>query len=88
MKFNTKKVTIRDVEFEIKELTIGQLMPIVKLMNDDAEAGQIELMAASIYMNDEPLGSEYENLPASMMMKLAPHVTEVNNLDDGEEEKL
>ena len=85
MKFNTKTVTLRDTDFEVRELSIGQLMPLIRLMNDDAEEGQMRLMAASIYVDGVALDDDFEDLPASMMMQLAPHVMEVNNLEDDEE---
>ena len=85
MKFNTKNVTIRDTDFEVRELSIKQLMPIIREMDTNPEEGQMQLLAASVYVDGVALGADFEDLPASLMMQLAPHVMEVNNLDDSEE---
>ena len=85
MKFNTKEVSIRDVTFEVRELSVRDLMPIIKMLNDDAEEGQNQLMAKSVYQNGLQLGDTFGDLPASVMMELVPHVMSVNSLD-GEEQ--
>jgi hypothetical protein len=85
MKFNTKEVIIRDVTFEVRELSVRDLMPIIKMLNDDAEEGQNQLMAKSVYIDGVQIGDAFGDLPASAMMELVPHVMSVNSLD-GEEE--
>ena len=82
MKLNTKKVTIRDEDFEVVEMTVATLMPLMSLLTDDPERGQVDLIKASVTRNGIPIGDELDNMPASVFMQLVPHVMEVNNLGD------
>ena len=84
MKFNTETVSIRDTEFEIRELSIGELLPLIKTLEEDSIAGQRLLMGKSIYIDGEQLGEKYDDMPASIMMKLMPVVMEVNSLGEVE----
>ena len=88
MEFKSEVVTVRDVEFEVRELSIKEMLPLLKVLEDDPVTGQAEMMRLSLHVDGEPIGEGYDDLPASMMMKLVPVVMEVNNLsgDEGKED--
>jgi len=86
MEFKTKTVEIRGLTFEVRELTIRDMIPLLKTLEDEPVAGQAEMMRRSLYIDGAPIGEKYDELPASMMMKLVPVVMEVNNLGGGDDE--
>ena len=85
MIFKTQKVTIRDVEFEVRELSVRDLMPIIRMLNDDPEEGQNQLMEKSVYQDGQQLGEDFGDLPAAVMMDLVGPVMAVNSLDEAAE---
>jgi hypothetical protein len=85
MKLNSQTITVRDQEFEVKELTIKQLMPMLSTMREEPEAGQLELIKASVFMNGKPLGDDVESLPAGVYLEIMKAATEVNDLGGDDE---
>ena len=87
MLFKTETVTLRDTEFEVRELSIRDLMPVIKLLETDPVEGQNKLMSKAVCLDGEPMGEAYMDLPAAMMMELLPRGLEVNNLGEEEQAK-
>ena len=74
--------------YEIKELTIGQMMPIFDLIQTDPKKFQLEMVKAAAYVNGKPIGEDALNLPVSEYMKLAVQVMEKHNFGGEEEKKV
>lgn len=86
MKFNSQTVTVKGTAFEIRELSVGDLLPLIRKLSDDPDAAQLEIMRKSIHMNGKPLGEDFDRLPASALMKLMNPVMQINALGDDEDE--
>lgn len=84
MIFNSKTVDIKGTTFEVRELSVGDMMPLIRKLSDDPEAAQLEIMRRSVHLNGSPMGEEFDKLPGSMLMKLMSLVMEINNLGDDE----
>ena len=82
MKLNTKKINLRGEDYEVRELTIKDMMPLMSRLAEDPESGQMELVKKCVYQNDVLVGDAVENLPAGAFLKLIAAVTEVNDLGD------
>ena len=87
MKFNSETVEFRGETFEIRELSVGDLMPVIKVMDEDPVKGQQQLMAKAIYKDGVAIGDDYLNYPGAMMIALADAVMCVNSLGADEVEK-
>ena len=66
----------------VKELTVGLMMPILKI-KDDQEAFQMELAKATIFKkNGESIGDDILNLGISEYLPLLEAALEVSGLGD------
>ena len=81
MKLNSKTITVRGEKFEVRELTIKEMMPLMNALQEDPQAGQMELMKEAITQNGMPV-SGIDDFPAGVFMQLANAVMEVNELGD------
>ena len=81
MKLKTKALTIRGETFEVRELTIKEMMPLISALQEDPEQGQIKLIEEAVTQNGLPIG-DIQSFPAGAFMKLANAVMEVNELSD------
>jgi hypothetical protein len=64
--------------YEVRELTIGELFPIIDLLSTDTKAFQLELAKLSIFKDDKALGEELLKLGIRDYMQLIPAVMEVH----------
>ena len=79
------EITIRDVTYEIKEATVGDIMPYMALMQSDPQAFQSKLMASVVCVDGEPLGEHgLSALPLSVFMELVPAVTDMQGFGSEE----
>jgi len=74
------------MSYKIKELTIGQMLPIMDLISTDPKKFQMEMVKLSVYKDGVALGEAALDLPVSEYMKLAVDVMEKHNFG-GEEKK-
>ena len=81
MKLKTNALTIRGEKFEVRELTIKEMMPLISALQEDPEQGQIKLIEEAVTQNGLPIG-DIQSFPAGAFMKLANAVMEVNELSD------
>ena len=81
MKLKTKALTIRGETFEVRELTIKEMMPLISALQEDPEQGQIKLIEEAVTQNGLPIG-DIQSFPAGAFMQLANAVMEVNELSD------
>ena len=85
MQLNSETVTIRDTEFEVRELTVAQLLPALQTMAEDDSLGALQLLKISVHMDGEPIGDALESMPSEVFMKLSPVSMRVNNMGQEEE---
>ena len=81
MKLKTKTIVVRDETFEVRELTIKEMMPLMTALQEDPELGQIKLIEEAVTQNGNPI-TNIGNFPAGAFMQLANAVMEVNELGD------
>jgi hypothetical protein len=67
--------------YEIRELKIGQLLPIMDLISSDPKKFQMEMVKASLYKDGVAIGEAALDLPVSEYMKLAIEVMEKHNFN-------
>ena len=72
--------------YEIKELTIGAMLPIMDLISIDPKKFQLEMVKAAVFKDGVAIGDKALELPVSEYMKLAVQVMEKHNFG-GEEAK-
>jgi len=84
MSLKSKKVTFNDVEYEVREITIGQVLPILPRLEDETKAqeAQLDIMRLCIAKDGEPMGDEVTNLGLFSYLKLAEEVMEINGLKE------
>ena len=67
-------------EFEVRELTVGALLPIMDLMSSDPQKFQLELAKACIFKDGEKLGEKVLELGLGDYVSLMSVVMEVSGL--------
>ena len=84
MSLKEKHVSVNDTRYIVRELTIGQMLPLMeRLSGDDAQKAQMEMVSLSVHdENDSALRDRAELLGVSAYMELTKHVMEVNGLGD------
>lgn len=81
----SETVVVDDQTFEVKELTIGQLVDILpRLTGDDPTGAQVDMLKMSVYQNGVALGEEVCNLGVSTYMPLLNAAMKVNGLGNDE----
>lgn len=85
MNLKSKVVTINGEEYEVREITVGKMLPILPRMNNEEEQqeAQLDLMRDCVYVNGKPVGDAVTELGISTYLKLAEVVMEVNGLSEG-----
>jgi len=76
------EITIRDVTYTVEEATVGEMIPIMDLMQEDPKAFQTELIKRVVKVDGVPIGEDLNNLPLSVYMKLIPHVMDMQGFGD------
>ena len=74
------------MKYEIKELSIGQLLPIMDLIQSDPKRFQMEMVKLSVCKDGAPLGEAAMDLPVSEYLKLAADAMAAHDFS-GEEKK-
>ena len=84
MGLKTKVVKVNDDEFEVREITIGQVLPILPRLQDPAQAqdAQMDIMMMCIHADGKPLAEEVSNLGLGTYLKLAEEVMKINGLSE------
>lgn len=73
-----KTVKIGSEEYEVREVTIAQMLPILpKFGTDEQQTAQVELLKACVYKDGELLGDKIDSLGIKSFMLLTPAVLEV-----------
>lgn len=68
--------------YEAWELSVKEMMPIMRVMSEDSEDGQIELMSVAVKQNGQSVGREaIEEMGMSEYMSLISVVTDLNGMD-------
>lgn len=67
-------------EYEVRELTIGQMAPLIPQLADDSKSAeaQLKLLTLAVYQDGECMGESVLNLGTSMYTDLMTAVLEVN----------
>ena len=69
--------------YEVRELTVGQMLPIMPLATDDPSKFQQEMAKLSVHLNGESIGDTLNDLPFAFFMNaLLPAVIEVNAMGE------
>jgi hypothetical protein len=72
--------------YEVRELTVGQMLPIMSLATDNPSEFQRKMAAMSVCIDGQPVGDLLDDISFSVyMQELLPAVVEVNSM--GEEKK-
>ena len=79
-----KRVEIGDEWYVVRELTIGQMLPLMeKLGGDESNKAQLEMVSLSVCDNEgQPLGEKTNSLGLSSYMELSKVVMEVNGMGE------
>lgn len=80
-------VEVNDTTYTVRELTIGQMLPLMgRMQGEDAEdqqKAQLDMVSACVHTADgAPLGEAVINLGLSTYMMLTKAVLKINGMDD------
>lgn len=87
MSLKSKKVAINQEDFEVREITVGKILPLLPRLNDQEQQqdAQLELMQDCIFIDDLAIGEAVSELGISTYLALAEVVMEVNGLSEGKD---
>ena len=69
--------------YEVRELSVGQMLPIMPLATEDPSKFQQEMSKMSVCLNGEPMGDRLNELSFAFFMQvLLPAVIEVNSMGE------
>ena len=78
-----KRKSMKVGDYEVCELAVREMLPVMRLMSEDAENGQLHLLGAAVKVNGIAIGYDaVEELGMSDYMKLVNAVTKLNGLDE------
>ena len=82
MSLQIKTVTVKGVKFEVREITIGEVMPILPRLSDTEQAqdAQMEIMQLCIKKDGKSMGEKVADLGISTYLDLAEEVMAINGL--------
>lgn len=80
-----KEVTINGEVFNVRELTIGEMMPLWDLLTSNSQQGQIEMLKLAVHKDGQQMGDAVLNLGLSFFLPLLTAVMELNNMTPDEE---
>lgn len=81
------KVKIGGEEYIVKEVTIGEMLPLMNQMSKDGEAAQqaqLDMLKLCIYKDGKLLGHGVMDLGLQAYLKLVQAAVEVNGLEGKE----
>ena len=85
MKLKREEVVVNDEVFEVVEIAVGAMMPLLILIGsedaEEAQRGQIEMLKVCIFHEGKALGDRISELGISTYLKLAEKVMAVNGMD-------
>ena len=84
MELQSKTIEFRNEVFEVRELTVGALLPMLKMMEDNPQEATAAITRASVHVGGKPIGKDLDGYPAALFMKLVNVVTEINQLGGDE----
>jgi len=69
-------------DYEVWELSVKEMMPIMRKMNEDANEGQLHLIGTAVKQKGESIGYDVAGeMGMSQYMGLASEVASINGLD-------
>jgi len=81
-----KQVSVDGDEFTIREISIGEMMPIMsRLGGDDSEQAQLDMMKLCVIVNGQPIGDAISELGIRTYLELMSDVLEVNGMTEGKD---
>ncbi len=66
-------------EYTINEPKVGDMMPIMDLIDKDPKQFQLQLAMKCVSVNGQPIGEKINELPISVYMKLVAALMELFN---------
>jgi len=76
-----KRKSVKIGQFEVCELSVREMMPLMRIMGEDSEDGQMHLIGAAVKIDGKAIGHEaVEELGMGDYMKLVTAVSEINGL--------
>jgi hypothetical protein len=66
-------------EYTVNEPTVGDMMPIMELLDKDPKQFQLQLAMKCVYLDGQPLGEDINELPISTYMKVVAALMELFN---------
>jgi len=84
MSLKCKVLTVNEVEYEVREITIGQVLPILPRLQDEEQAqeAQMDIMKLCIVQDGKALGDKVPDLGLGTYLKLAEQVMRINGLSE------
>lgn len=79
-----KEVTIKGEVFNVRALTIGEMMPLWDLLTANSQEGQIEMLKLAVHKDGLQMGDAVLNLDLPYFIPLLTAVLEVNDLANDE----
>lgn len=76
MKLSEKTVKIKGYEFQVREISMTEYMPILESLEEGSDI-QYELFKACVSEEGEPI--DYDKITPGVYMKLIPVVMELND---------
>jgi len=73
-------------EYEIHEPTVGVMMPLMDMMNEEPSKFQLELAKSCIYKDGKPIGDALLEMGMADYMKLILEVMAISGMS-GDDEK-
>lgn len=82
MKLKSKDIVINDERYEVREMAVGAMLPMLPRMQDSEtqQEAQLDLLKQCVYYEGQPLGDEIDCIGISTYLALAEAVMEVNGL--------
>lgn len=79
-------VTVGDTTYQVKELTIGQLVEILpKLSGGESNKAQLELLRMCVCKDGVLLGDQVDGIGSSAFMAFVSAAMKVNGMAEGNE---
>lgn len=80
MELQKEALTIRGVTFEVREMPISEMAPLMQRMADDPTTAQVEILKKSVYVDDTQLGEMLMDYPGVVFIKLNPIALRLNGI--------
>ena len=85
MALKKKQLVIDDINYEVRELTMREIAPIMpRLTGDDALSAQFDMLTIAVSQEGVPMGDTVLDLGASAFTKLVEALMAVSGFDGGQ----